>query len=228
VTATPFANVFINPDTENDMIGDDLFPRDFIYSLEAPNNYLGPYAVFEEGRGSFLKHFDDAEERIPLIHKVDFTPYELPTSLLEALRSFVLTTTIRDLRGEGPTHRSMLVNVSRFTNVQDRIALLIDAGVAGPATRSSAVCKLFPEEACAQSPRIAALREFWIRDCDATQLQWDTIQSSLHAAIQPISVKTVNQRSGAAALDYKINKETGLRVITVGGNSLSRGLTLEG
>jgi hypothetical protein len=38
----------------------------------------------------------------------------------------------------------------------------------------------------------------------------------------------VNQRTGAASLDYKANKEHGLRVIAVGGNSLSRGLTLEG
>ena len=45
-TATPFANVFIDPDTENEMIGNDLFPRDFIYALEAPTNYIGPKLIF--------------------------------------------------------------------------------------------------------------------------------------------------------------------------------------
>ena len=47
-TATPFANVFIDPDTDDDMLGSDLFPRDFIYSLEAPTNYFGPQAIFGE------------------------------------------------------------------------------------------------------------------------------------------------------------------------------------
>jgi hypothetical protein len=37
-TATPFANVFIDPDTDPEMLESDLFPRDFIYSLEAPSN----------------------------------------------------------------------------------------------------------------------------------------------------------------------------------------------
>ena len=33
-TATPFANVFVDPGRGVDMFGDDLFPRDFIYTLE--------------------------------------------------------------------------------------------------------------------------------------------------------------------------------------------------
>lgn len=45
-TATPFANVFINPDTTDAMVGDDLFPRDFIYALDAPTNYVGARLIF--------------------------------------------------------------------------------------------------------------------------------------------------------------------------------------
>src|SRR6266542_2798410 len=33
-TATPFANIFVNPDSKEEMLGDDLFPRDFIYTLQ--------------------------------------------------------------------------------------------------------------------------------------------------------------------------------------------------
>ena len=40
-TATPYANIFIDPDTEQEMLDHDLFPRDFIYALEAPSNYIG-------------------------------------------------------------------------------------------------------------------------------------------------------------------------------------------
>ncbi|WP_017451445.1 hypothetical protein [Herbaspirillum rubrisubalbicans] len=44
-TATPFANIFINPDQE-----DDLFPSNFIYSLNTPSNYIGASSIFlEEG-----------------------------------------------------------------------------------------------------------------------------------------------------------------------------------
>jgi hypothetical protein len=50
----------------------------------------------------------------------------------------------------------------------------------------------------------------------------------LHEAVQPVQVREVNQRTGSASLDYRIHAEHGLRIVAVGGNSLSRGLTLEG
>lgn len=40
-TATPFANVFIDPDSVDSMKNADLFPEHFIYALEAPSNYVG-------------------------------------------------------------------------------------------------------------------------------------------------------------------------------------------
>jgi len=62
-TATPFANIFINPDSADEMLNDDLFPRDFIYCLEAPTNYFGAYRVFvdEEKSRTILRNIDDAE-----------------------------------------------------------------------------------------------------------------------------------------------------------------------
>jgi len=41
-TATPFANIFIDPDMEHKVLGEDVFPRNFIISLKSPSNYLGP------------------------------------------------------------------------------------------------------------------------------------------------------------------------------------------
>ena len=52
--------------------------------------------------------------------------------------------------------------------------------------------------------------------------------SGLNESVQPVVVRPVNQSTGAASLDYRDQGEMGLRVIAVGGNSLSRGLTLEG
>lgn len=62
-TATPFANIFINPDTDHEMLKDDLFPRDFIYCLDAPTNYFGPQKVFveEDSSNRILKTIDDCE-----------------------------------------------------------------------------------------------------------------------------------------------------------------------
>lgn len=53
ITATPFANIFINPETEDEMIGDDLFPGDFIYSLAPPTNYIGADKIFGDATEIF-------------------------------------------------------------------------------------------------------------------------------------------------------------------------------
>ena len=48
-TATPFANIFIDPDQDDEMYNEDLFPRDFIIGLDAPTNYFGPTKIFVDG-----------------------------------------------------------------------------------------------------------------------------------------------------------------------------------
>ena len=45
-TATPFANIFINPEAYDAEAKEELFPRDFIYCLDAPTTYFGPEQVF--------------------------------------------------------------------------------------------------------------------------------------------------------------------------------------
>src|SRR6185437_6897108 len=58
---------------------------------------------------------------------------------------------------------------------------------------------------------------------------WPEVLSVLHDSISPVRVQAINQTTGAASLDYGAMKEwPGVRVVAVGGNSLSRGLTLEG
>lgn len=242
VTATPFANIFIHPETVDEMIGDDLFPKDFIYSLESPTNYLGPRTIFGlsgddgnsdegepvEGRGPFLREVVDMEPCLPLKHKIDAQITELPNSLREAIHSFILATTIRDLRNEGPTHRSMLINVSRFVGVQGLVGSLVHSEVEEIKREMRLYSHLPPDDACDASSSIAALRELWSSDFVVKEFPWASVQAMLNSAVQPILVSVVNQKSGAGSLDYSAAKENGLRVIAVGGNSLSRGLTLEG
>lgn len=227
-TATPFANIFIDPETEHDMLGDDLFPRDFIYSLETPDNYVGPLAIFgEEARLQICRSISDAGNILPAKHKSDLVVDTLPGTLRAAIRAFIIATTIRDLRSEGPTHRSMLVNVSRFTAVQDRVEKLVHAEL-GKMQQDIRNYSQLPAEQALRNSTVAALHKTWDEEFSDRSAHWLDVQRSLLASTLPITVQAVNQRTGAASLDYAAHRETGLRVIAVGGNSLSRGLTLEG
>lgn len=227
-TATPFANIFIDPDSENEMVGDDLFPRHFIYALEAPTNYIGSQSIFgEDVQLDCLREIDDADVIFPSRHRRTLAVEVLPDSLQNALRSFILSNAIRDLRGEGSTHRSMLVNVSRFTDVQEQVANLLDHEMRELHREIRSYSQLDPVEAC-RSEAIASIRKTWETEFPDSGFEWQVVQKALLRAALPIEIRSVNQRSGAASLDYSVYRETGLRVVAVGGNSLSRGLTLEG
>jgi hypothetical protein len=223
-TATPFANVFVNPDSDDDMVGDDLFPRDFVYTLDAPTNYFGPEVVFND-QGGPTRAIEDAEAFFPVGHKRDLQLDSLPESMVESLRSFIIASTIRDLRGDGG-HRSMLVNVSRFTAVQDRVAVLLDAELKDLQRDIRSFSQLDPDEAL-MARGLHALHDTWQREFSGAGFAWSEVQRALRSAALPIEVRAINQRTGAASLDYR-QYEQGLRVVAVGGNSLSRGLTLEG
>ena len=119
-TATPFANIFINPEAYDQDVREELFPRDFIYSLDAPNTYFGPDKVFleDESSSKILREIRDCEDYLPLTHKKDIPLTDLPPSLYKAFNLFIVAKTIRNCRGQDNKHCSMLVNVSRFVAVQ--------------------------------------------------------------------------------------------------------------
>jgi hypothetical protein len=225
-TATPFANVFVDSDTNEGMIGDDLFPADYIWALEAPDNYVGPMKILRDD-GETIVPLEDAQEHFPTGHRSHLVVEDLPDSLYEAARCYLIATTIRDLRQQDPPHRSMLVNVSPWTRVQNDVASLLDAWVRA-AQRDIRNFSALSEEEALENPTIAALHETWKAEFSKSGSTWQEVQLSLNEAVQPVVVKAVNQTTGAASLDYRDQGEKGLRVIAVGGNSLSRGLTLEG
>lgn len=229
-TATPFANIFIDPDSKDEMLGDDLFPRDFIYVLDAPTNHIGPAQIFGEQQPfgiDMIRTIDDAHAQLPPRHKSDLNLETLPVSLKEAVSTFLLTNAIRDLRGDSNSHRSMLVNVSRFTAVQDQAAALIYDRLSAMQQDIRNYSQLSPEKALA-NPTVVEIKAVWQKEFAKIEPDWGRVQKALLNAALPVTVKAVNQRTGAATLDYASYKATGLRVIAVGGNSLSRGLTLEG
>jgi len=60
------------------------------------------------------------------------------------------------------------------------------------------------------------------------EFSWKTIQDNINDSVQSIVVRSVNSGNAAKNLDYDEWEESGLRLIAIGGFSLSRGLTLEG
>jgi len=120
-TATPFANIFIDPDSEDEMLGHDLFPRDFIVSLDPPANYFGATRVFMDDAERVVRAADDYADLLPLTHRIHHQVTGLPQTLETAVRVFIVARAIRLARGHRGQHNSMLVNVSRFVNVQNQI-----------------------------------------------------------------------------------------------------------
>jgi len=228
-TATPFANVFIDPETESEMLGDDLFPRDFIISLDPPSNYIGSARVFaSDGDLDIVRVVDDYEEYLPLKHKKDWQPEDIPTSLKKAVKVFILSRAVRLLRGQVDAHNSMLINVSRFTNVQSNVKLLVDEYLKEIRQAISNHYKLDSAQALRNS-ELASLKEIFDNEFVQIGHTWDEVQAVLKDAVSPIGVIEVNSSLSTEPLDYsRKERPQGRNVIAVGGMSLSRGLTLEG
>jgi len=244
-TATPFANIFIFPDGETSTHGEDLFPRDFIINLPAPPNYVGPSQIFgftrnddreedEETGLPIIRIIRDYHASIPDQHKKQFIPKELPASLKTAIKSFIISCAARKARGEKKCHNSMLVHVTRYISVQEILANLLSIELTTQRRR------LEYEKPDSENSIYHEMEEIWQSDyaptsaeiagriCDPllTPLEWNQVRAHLYDAASRIRISTING-TAKDALDYKDNPD-GLNVIAVGGDKLSRGLTLEG
>jgi hypothetical protein len=243
-TATPFANIFIPLDDQN------LFPRNFIKNIPAPSNYIGPEKVFgfsplEEEETSdtvlpIVNRINDHRDFVPDRHKKDDQlPSSLPESLKRAIRCFIITCAIRRLRGQTTVHNSMLVHVSRFMRWQDHIAELISnqfiyyrRGIDQNDTVILNELKATFEQddngykSFVTVSNSVLNNELVNLDSQIQVHQWNDVLKHLNDAASRIEVKSIHGGSGEA-LDY-FDHKNGLSVIAVGGNKLSRGLTLEG
>lgn len=226
-TATPFANIFIDPATDDEMRGADLFPKDFIVSLDPPSNYFGANRVFLDDAEKIIRHIEDNEDRLPLKHAIDFKLTALPTSLVTAVRAFVIAKAIRLARGQETAHCSMLVNASIKNDVQRQLRNELHI-VLETLQASVRVNAALPPADALRDPEIQVLRDVWAEEYEQiTKFDWPTVQTRLHEAAASIRTVLINSKS-ADVLDYAGHAKTGLSVIAVGGFSLSRGLTLEG
>ena len=243
-TATPFANILIDPDEDHPAVKDDLFPRSFIFTLKAPSNYIGPATVFGLGELGpnqpsrtglpLTRYINDEGDWMPPKHKKAWMPGLLPQSLLDALHAFVITVAARRARGQVNEHNSMLVHVTRFVDVQERVFEQIAEELAStrrhlrygdgaaPIALRDRLAEIWATDFAPTSAEIATTG----LDGMATPLEWQAVEPHLLAAAASIEVRRINGTAKDALAYYE--HQDGLNVIAIGGDKLSRGLTLEG
>lgn len=234
-TATPFANVLMDPDNE-----EDLFPSDFITGLEVGEGYFGPARVF----GTAVAD-DDPKSRADLgldmvrlipedevaalrppsgkDARLEFDP-ELPSSLLDAVDWFVVATAIRRARGQA-AHSSMLVHTTHYAAPHEKMKGRL---------REYVESVLRP----AYSRRdLSRLERSWEREIskvpmdDVVPVSWEVVSRHIGRVLLDLDIK-VDNGSSDDRLDYQAKGADGnviqQTVIAIGGGTLSRGLTLEG
>ena len=120
----------------------------------------------------------------------------------------------------------MLINISRFVAVQNKIERAVD-GLVREMQREIKNYYLLGNEAL-NYDSFSLIRDVYEKYYSKTEFDWESIQKKLHASVSPIVVRTVSGGNAAKNLNYDECEDDGLRIITIGGYSLSRGLTLEG
>lgn len=228
-TATPFANILIDP---NEL--EDLYPRDFIFVLDEPKGYFGTKTIFgheqtETATGGplndgipIIRDIPPEEERFlrPNLKqtKEGWQP-ELPESLESALRWFIMATSIRRSRGH-KAHSSMLIHTSFMTEVHEATLKLVTR------TMKSLRNELENEQ------ELIRWRHLWDREIGlglADQFgyavpHFDEMIQFATDVFGDVRIVLDNSTS-TERLEYNDDPET---VIAIGGNTLARGLTLEG
>jgi hypothetical protein len=252
-TATPFANIFIPLNDDNlfprDFIINIEAPSNYIGAekifgftpLDEDENLLSTLPI--------VCRIDDYDSFVPNGHKnFDPLPTEVPESLKLAIRCFIITCAIRRLRGQENEHNSMLIHVSRFQRWQNHIYNLVENvfnyykfGINhNLESIIEEIRKTFEEEDYNYKPYTTISNQIINNasneiDPNIKVHSWDDLKPLLNAAVMKIQVKEIH--GGAKdILDYQSydqkflgkNVEAGLSVIAIGGNKLSRGLTLEG
>lgn len=246
-TATPFANIFIYPEAPNLEHGDDLFPRDFIINLPPPPNYVGAAQIFglssdydpavDEQMGlPVIRRITDYQTFLPNDHKKDHNPGDLPDSLKSAIKAFILSCAARRARGERKNHSSMLIHVTRFTAVQRKVGLKVSDELTrirrqleySEESAPDGIYRIFEDLWETDFIKTTADVQQQLKDTDPliTSVTWEQVRPLLYEVAAHIRIKLING-TARDILDYSENPD-GLSVIAIGGDKLSRGLTLEG
>lgn len=224
-TATPFANILIDPDASDSQVGEDLFPKDFVVQLPRPDGYTGTeelFGVSSQGR-DVMRPVDAADVKAlkPKQRKrgeaiVARGPLDLPQSLADALLTFALAGAIRLQRGQVGKPNTMLVHVSRLQQDQLSVGEAIEEQIRNWFKHENAepgvLKRMFRST-------LAGLGQVDL-PCSVEVLLEEAVTN-----LARLVVVVLNSTTGDE-LDYEA--KPGRQLVAVGGNRLSRGLTLEG
>lgn len=242
-TATPFANVFIDPLYSEDDTSKDLFPKDFIVSLESPDNYLGPDYYFGED-GEVSDHVNlladpdtneasnDWEKYFPLSQKKGVSFWNvtgIPKSLKKAIINFCFNIAIRNIRGFENQHNTMLVHVSRLVDMHEATAKQIRIYLEHLSGTTNCYYRMKGSEDYERY--ITPLKDLfddlkkksWNSNNSYGVCQFDDVLERLPSVLQSIDVQIANAKENSVS--YSSYHQT--NVIMIGGNALSRGYTLQ-
>jgi len=227
-TATPFANIFIDPDSKDQMDRQDLFPRHFLVGLEPPSSYIGAQSIFlgeSESCRQMLVEVSDYHNCIPLKHKKDLEPV-LPPSLIDAIYCFFLSDAIKEQRGILAAHNSsMLINVSHLRDIHSKLKFLVSEAVEDVKTGIRTFGPL--DHTSHSNPVIRRLEDCYHNYFPDIEHSFATILNSLIESYKRVNVIIVNSsKTSTDSLAYE--ERTKRSLVVIGGFSLSRGLTLEG
>jgi hypothetical protein len=220
-TATPFANVFIKHDSDHEELGDDLYPRNFIHSLPEPRGYFGTRRIFHDNLDDYfvIRIKESKDEKKELADRG-----ELTENLISSIYDFLIGIAIRNLRGQEYMPMSMMINVDHRVKKMERIGNLI---------------KRYINTTLPNHINLSAIHEAYLKYINVSKtlneklysnnefFDWSVISAEIIKIISKKTIKiSVLNSKNEDKLDYA--KNPSMKVIAVGGNKLSRGLTLEG
>lgn len=236
-TATPFANVLINPYRVDGQELDDLYPRDFITALPKPDRYFGTERLFgktpvdpedvrpdEEGLDMIRDVPDEDEAGLQPRSRKErdaFQPAITP-SLEAAILYFLACCAARRARGHGDQHMTMLVHTSAYVRAHERVAALIEGWI--DVHRGNLVDQA--SDIGSRLGRVWDEEQGRLPDdlTDARPVTLDEVFKYLSEVLEAIEFPVENGASDDR-IDYSGKART---YIVVGGSILARGLTLEG
>lgn len=220
-TATPFANVFVDPASEG-----DIFPRDFMIALPRPVGYMGVSDFYD------LDASDDEDKP----NRRDFMRSvvgddSLEKNLTAAIDSFVLSGAIKLWRLEqAPTlkfrHHTMLVHISQLVSDQKTLATQVRKTYAAAGYDGGKgldrLLKLFENDFRGVHARRGADLPF---PAVFRELEPFLGECLLRIGEAGDAVLVVNNETKEQTPDF--DKQSVWKIL-VGGTKLSRGYTVEG
>lgn len=232
-TATPFANVLMNPNSSGDEL-QELYPSDFVHVMPTPKNYFGAERIF--GLNDFDSEKHDAEvpdviREIPSVEVDQLVPKgralasfspAVTQSLGDAIRWFIVACAVRRVRGQHKKHSTMLIHTTHRVDPHF-------------ATRDAVDAYLEPLRQLALDGDADDFREIFKNEInraaelytgDGAAPTWPRVSDEIPNVLRVLKLSVDNGRADETdRLTYGDQPQT---VIVIGGGTLSRGLTLEG